>query len=179
MRDTFTAPPRALAAGLAVAAATAALSLAVAPRAFSAGRVTRTDLKPPATAALEECVTAQQQSERSATFSGEMSTLPGTARMEMRIDVQERDPGATTFHVVTAPGLGVWRDAAPGVKTFRYLKQVTNLAAPAFYRADVRFRWLNAKGHAIRWDELLTQRCLQTVAVQEEPPADGSGLPTA
>ena len=36
----------------------------------------------------------------------------------------------------------------PGVKIYKYLKQVTNLAAPASYRAAVRFRWLNAKGRA-------------------------------
>ena len=64
-----------------------------------------------------------------------MTAVPGTAKMEMRIDVLERAPTETAFHAVTAAGLGVWRTAAPGVKTYRYLKQVTNLAAPAYYRA--------------------------------------------
>ena len=46
----------------------------------------------------------------------------------------------------TAPGLGVLaQPLTPGVKTYQYLKQVTNLAAPAVYRALVRFRWLDAK----------------------------------
>jgi hypothetical protein len=182
VRNTFAASrprPRAstpLCSALAVTAF--AFAFAFVPRAWSATTTPATTTKPPAVATLEECTTAQQQAERAATFSGEMTLVPGTARMEMRIDVLERDPNATTFHTVAAPGLGVWRVAAPGVKTFRYLKQVTNLAAPAFYRASVRFRWLNAKGRLIRTDELLTQRCLQTDPVQEEPvttgPAPGS-----
>ena len=35
-----------------------------------------------------------------------------------------------SFHTITAPGLGVWRASDPGVKIYRYLKQVTNLFAP-------------------------------------------------
>ena len=38
------------------------------------------------------------------------------------------------LHSVTGPGVGVWRCSAPGVKSYRYLRQVTNLAAPASYR---------------------------------------------
>ena len=55
--------------------------------------------------------------------------------MEMRVDVLERLPGEALFHTLSAPGLGVWRSCRPGVKVYRYLKQVTNLAAPAVYRA--------------------------------------------
>ena len=75
-----------------------------------------------------------------------MTAIPGTARMAMRIDVQERMPGEALFHTVSAPGLGVWRGSDPKVKVYKYLKQVTNLSSPASYRALVRFRWLNAKG---------------------------------
>ena len=57
--------------------------------------------------------------------------------------------GEAQFHTVTAPGLGAWRVSDPGVKAYRYIKQVTNLSAPASYRATVRFRWLNAKGRLI------------------------------
>ncbi len=98
-----------------------------------------------ASAVLEQCVTAVTQAERSATFSGAMTAIAGSAHMAMRIDVQEQTPREALFHTITAPGLGVWRSADPGVKTYRYLKQVTNLSAPASYRAAVRFRWLNAR----------------------------------
>jgi hypothetical protein len=130
---------------------------------------TTTPVKVPGSATLEQCTTSTEQAERSATFAGEMTTIPGTAKMEMRIDVLERMPHETEFHVVTAPGLGVWRTAAPGVKAYRYLRQVTNLSAPASYRAAIRFRWVNAKGRTIRTLELKTPHCLQPVAPTDQP----------
>jgi hypothetical protein len=121
-------------------------------------------------ATLEECVTAVPQAERSATFSGEMTAIPGSARMMMRIDVQERMPEEALFHTLSAPGLGVWRGSDPKVKTYKYLKQVTNLSAPASYRAIVRFHWLNARGHLIRRAERLTPRCVQPAPVPASSP---------
>jgi hypothetical protein len=117
--------------------------------------------RPSASVALEQCVTAVVQTERSATFAGEMTSIAGSARMQMRIDLLERMPQDAAFHTVVAPGLGVWRFASPGVKVYKYLKQVTNLSAPAYYRAAVRFRWLNSKGKLIKALELRTPRCLQ------------------
>jgi hypothetical protein len=114
-----------------------------------------------ASAALEQCVTAVSQSERSATFSGGMTAIPGSVRMLMRIDVQALAPGEAVFHTITTPGLGVWRSSDWGVKTYRYVKQVTNLIAPALYRAVVHFRWLNAGGHLIKALERHTSRCDQ------------------
>jgi hypothetical protein len=147
--------------------------LALAPRALAAGvQSSSTAPKPLVSATLEQCVTSPEQAERTATFAGEMLAVPGTAKMEMRIEVLERQPKELLFHAVTAPGLGVWRVAAPGVKTYRYLKEVTNLSAPASYRAAVRFRWLGAKGKLIRAQELRTPRCLQPVVPAEPvPPA--------
>ena len=128
----------------------------------------------PASASLEECVSSASQEGRSATFAGEMSMLPGAVRMEIRIDLLERAPEELGYHRVAAPGLGVWRGAAPGVKTYRYLKQVTNLAAPASYRGLVRFRWLNARGRLIASTELRTRPCSQTLLSPPPPPAGGS-----
>jgi hypothetical protein len=124
-----------------------------------------------ASATLEQCVTAVAQTERSATFSGEMTAITGTARMAMRIDVQERMPGEALFHTVSAPGLGVWRGSDPGVKIYKYVKQVTNLSSPALYRAMVRFRWLNAKGYLVRHTERLTPRCVQPASAPTSPPS--------
>jgi hypothetical protein len=123
--------------------------------------------RPGVSATVEQCVASGTQSERSATFVGEMTAIGGTARMQMRIDVLERGPGEVRYHTVSAPGLGVWRTAAAGVKVYKYLKQVTDLAAPAFYRGAVRFRWLNAKGEQIGATELRTPRC-------EQPPASAA-----
>jgi hypothetical protein len=123
------------------------------------------------TATLEQCVTSGVQAERSVTFSGEMSSLPGATKMTMRIDIEERLPGEAEFHPVTYQGLGVWRAADPKVKVYKYLKQVTNLSSPAAYRGDVRFHWINARGHVIRRAERLTARCLQPAPATEQPPA--------
>ena len=168
----------------ALLAASAALTLA--PRAQSASTTgdatapkpaTTGTAKPLASASLEECTTSEQESERAATFAGEMSWIPGTTKMEMRIDVLERAPAETSFHLITAGALGSWRTAAPSVKSYRYLKQITNLTAPAYYRGAVRFRWLGAKGKLIKAMELRTARCLQTLVGAEAPPAGGEGSP--
>jgi hypothetical protein len=116
-------------------------------------------LKLPASAVLEQCVTAVEQSERSVTFAGEMTAVPGTARMQMRIELQERTPKELVFHQVADPGLGSWLRAAPGVHTYKNLSRVINLSAPAEYRGEIRFRWLNARGHAIKELSLRTGRC--------------------
>lgn len=140
-------------------------------------------------ATLEQCQASGAQSERSATFAGEMTSVAGTVRMQMRIDVEERAPADLHFHTVHAPGLGVWRSSAPGVKSYKYLKQVTNLSAPASYRAAVRFRWLNADGRLIKASERRTPACFQaSLPLGEEageptptpsPPTAGAGAPSA
>ncbi len=124
----------------------------------------QTDAAGGATATVEQCIATGEQTARSATFSGEMTALTGTARMAMRIEVQERPPGEELFHTVSAPGLGVWRGSAPGVKIYQYVKQVTNLSSPADYRALVRFHWLNDKGYVIKRAERFTATCAQPAA---------------
>lgn len=122
---------------------------------------TGTGVAPAVSVTLEQCVSTGEQADRSATFSGEMTAIAGTARMAIRVEVQERMPGEGLFHVVSAPGLGVWRGSGSGVKIYKYVKQVTNLSSPAVYRALVRFHWLNDNGHVIRRAERRTPRCAQ------------------
>ena len=131
---------------------------------------------PIASATLEQCATATiPQTERSATFAGEMTAVAGTARMEMRIDLEERALGELAFRTVSAPGLGVWHSSTAGVKVFAHIQQVTNLSAPAFYRAAVRFRWLNAKGRVLKSEELRTARCEQPAT----PAPSSASTPTS
>ncbi|MGH2864631.1 MAG: hypothetical protein ACRDJX_05215 [Solirubrobacteraceae bacterium] len=129
--------------------------------------------KAAATATLEQCLTALLQGERTATFAGEMLAITGTARMEINIGLLEKDAGEPQYHPVRAPGLGGWRGSAPGVKNYTYIKQVTNLGAPALYRGSVRFRWLNDKGRVIRAEEIRTPRCDQSA-----PSSTSFGAPT-
>ena len=172
-RSLLPTPRRRLAALLVCALALASLALAngaLADGGLVGAAALSSDpgAKQSDSATLEQCLTAATDAERSATFTGEMSAIPGSTKMQMRIDVLERMPGELVFHTVTAPGLGVWRSAAPGVKVYKYLKQVTNLSAPASYRAAVRFRWLNAKGRLLKSAELRTPKCDQPLAAPTE-----------
>ena len=120
-----------------------------------------------ASATLAQCATATApQAERSASFAGEMSAIAGSARMQMRIELQERASGPEAqYYTVGAGGLGLWRGvSSPGVKTFAHTQQFTNLSAPAVYRAAIRFRWLNARGRVIKSEELRTAGCEQPAA---------------
>jgi hypothetical protein len=171
---------RRLALGLlALGACSASLSVAPASAVRASGHSRAAESTPgdrsaPASAGLDQCVTSVLEADRSATFSGDMTAIPGTLRMAMRIEVQERMPGEAAFHTITAPGLGVWRASEVRVKVYRYFKQVTNLHSPASYRALVRFRWLSARRHVLRHEERLTARCLQP-APPAPPPAGPEG----
>jgi hypothetical protein len=129
----------------------------------------QTDAAGGAAATVEQCVTTGEQVDRAATFSAEMTAVTGTARMAMRIEVQERLPNEELFHTISAPGLGVWRGSAPGVKIYQYVKQITNLSFPADYRALVRFHWLNDKGYVIKRAERLTAKCEQSAPPTPSP----------
>jgi hypothetical protein len=127
--------------------------------------------------ALERCATSTVQAERSVTFVAQMTATNATQRMGMRIELQQRLRGEGEFHTVVAPGFGVWHPSEPGVKIYKYVKQVTNLSAPAAYRAVVRFRWLGERGHVLKRAELHTSRCLQptlSAQVKQAPVPPGA-----
>jgi hypothetical protein len=142
-----------------------------------AGAAVRRITAPPAagySVTLEQCVTSTVQIERSATFTAQMVATPATQKMALRFELQERMRGETDFHTVIAPGLGVWQRSEPGVKIYKYVKQVTNLAAPEAYRAIVRFRWSGEKGRVLKRAELRTQKCVQptlSAQVRQAPAA--------
>jgi len=156
---------RGAACGLAVlfAAVASAAPAAAAPAAASPGAtaVPASLPQPDVAATLAECVVPALSGERSATFAAEMTALPGSARMQMRMEVQERQSGEVLFHAILAPGLGAWRTSEASVHVYKYLRQITNLTSPAVYRAFVHYRWLNARGAVIRRAERVTPRCAQ------------------
>ncbi len=128
----------------------------------------------PDAASLVQCLTTGEQAERAATFAGEMMTIAGAARMSMRIELLERRPGEMSYHAVAAPGLGVWRASDPGVGVYKYVKQVTNLAAPADYKGLVTFRWQGARGRTLKRDERRTRRCSQPALMASTPSLSSS-----
>jgi hypothetical protein len=156
-----------------VAALTCALALSC--LAWAGAGPVAAAVKLPASASLEQCTTAVAQMDRSATFVGEMNAVPGTARMQMRIEVLERTPHEVVFHPVSSPGLGTWQRSSPGVKTYKTVNKVTDLSGPALYRAIIHFRWLSARGHVIKALELRTARCDQPGS--SPPAATAPGAP--
>ena len=144
---------------LAALLATGVLAQAPAPAPAPAG----------VTAAVEQCTPSVNQTERSATFVAQMTAVPGTQHMAMRIEVQERTPPDETFHTIVAPGLGMWRSSEPGVKVYKYVKELTNLAAPAAFRVQVHYRWLDDKGRIIKRAERRSPQCLQPVDIPAPP----------
>jgi|GEM_PF-4733627 len=130
---------------------------------------------PTIAATVTQCVTSIKEEERSVTFSGEMSVVPRTAKMAMRVEVEERLPHETQFHTVQTPGTAAaWRTSEPHVKIFKYLDQVTDLSAPARYRSTVRFRWLNGRGATIRRAARVTTSCVQPAAPEPSAPPIGT-----
>ncbi|MGA8354894.1 MAG: hypothetical protein WB698_12070 [Solirubrobacteraceae bacterium] len=140
-------------------------------------RYSTLDDRVPDAATLEKCVTAANPLERYAIFFGRMSVIPGATGMAMRIGIEEHTRGEA-FHAVEAagtPGLSAWRISEPGVKIFKDVKQVSNLEAPADYRAVVRFRWTDAKGTVIKREVLRTTVCRQPASEAQI----GATAPTA
>ncbi len=124
---------------------------------------------PAVSATVGECVIAAAATARSVTFTGQMETVIGAHRMAMQIVVQERTRGEAGFHTLTADGLGAWQRSEAGVKIYKYVRQVTDLPAPAVFRAVVEYHWLNEKGRVIRTDERRTSVCRQPAPHPKSP----------
>lgn len=145
---------------------------AVAPAATAAGPTRAATALVPGdySVTLEQCLSASAQGERSATFVAQMVGTAATQKMAMKIQLEERARGEAEYHPV-AP-IGPWKASEPGVKIYKYVKQVTNLAAPASYRLDVKFRWIGDKGKVIKRAELRSARCFQpTLMAPAQQPA--------
>ncbi len=110
---------------------------------------------------LDSCHPDPVAANRYAMFSAEMDTVGSTQRMSIRFDLLRRAPHSRGFHRVRAPGLGQWQTSDPGVAIFRLRREVTNLSAPATYRAVVRFRWSAASGRVIRRAHAVSADCRQ------------------
>jgi CARDB len=133
-----------------ILAAAVALGAAPATAADSAARV-----------ALLSCGTGLSAGDRTAVYEGRMRRVSGTRKMQMRFALQWRQPSARRWSAIKAPGLGTWVSSNAGVKSYTFTKRIENLAAPASYRIVVRFRWLDARGHTIDSDQIVSKPCRQ------------------
>jgi hypothetical protein len=155
----------------------AVLALPLLAAGSAAGAVPATgSTGPTLSATLEQCLTAPAQADRSATFTGQMETIAEAHRMAMQIVVQERTPGDTAFHTLDAPGLNVWQRSETGVKIYKDVRQVTDLPAPAVFRALVLYRWLNERGRIVKSAARRTAVCRQPAAAASGQPAPAATM---
>ena len=90
---------------------------------------------------LSACERGTDELDRAAVFEGQMRTIAGASRMQMRFTLQARTPDTARWSAVAAPGFGTWVSSAPGTSRYVYTKRVESLLAPASYRVLLRFRW--------------------------------------
>jgi hypothetical protein len=114
-----------------------------------------------AKALLGACERGDDESDRAAVFEGQMRTLPGAARMQMRFTLQARTPDTTRWSAVAAPGFGSWVSSAAGTSRYVYTKRVESLLAPASYRVLLRFRWTGPSGKVIARSRAYSRACKQ------------------
>ena len=135
---------------IAVATTVAALALVLLVAPDDSGRAA-----PPkadhGSAELIECRQGKQAKDRRATFRGEMTQLGGphtTWRMQMRFTLSEK-VGRGAWASLDTPGIGVWREARPGIVRFAYRQRVVALQKGTSYRALIEFRWLTTDGKRV------------------------------
>lgn len=107
----------------------------------------------PASAASQPVVrlAACDTQARTADFEGDMKTVPGTRRMQMRFTVQQLAAGGGQgWERVQAPNADMWVSALPGRLRYLYTKHVEGLQPGVGYRVSVRFRWRAADGSVLR-----------------------------
>lgn len=117
--------------------------------------------RPPARALLIACERSPEEAQRSGVFEGQMRLVPGASRMQMRFTLQASTPERRRWTNVDAPGFGLWVGSAPGTGRYLYTKRVMNLLAPASYRVQVRFRWLDAGDVVVERTRRYSEHCRQ------------------
>jgi hypothetical protein len=114
------------------------------------------------TASLTTCHVAADLLDRYATFAAQMVATPTTQQMALRLQLYEHTPGTTGYRLVTGvPGFGVWETSAAGIGIFNYSQEVTSLTAPASFRVQVGYRWLDGARHVIKRATRTTVACAQ------------------
>jgi hypothetical protein len=110
----------------------------------------------PASVSLTSCA----PKDREAAFEARMDQVSGAVRMRLRYTLEARKPGRVWRRVV-APELAGWRTADPQTTRFISERRVTALTGPSYYRAKVRFRWIDADGDTVARATRRSRACWQ------------------
>lgn len=97
--------------------------------------------------------------ERAAEFEARMSRAAGAAKLKMRFLLEARKPGSLRYRRVSAPGFSRWTSSQAA--RYVFTRRVEGLEGPARYRAQVRFRWIDADGRVIARDRAWSRSCKQ------------------
>ena len=89
-----------------------------------------------------------------------MDQISGAVRMRLRYTLEARKPGRV-WRRVAAPELGGWRAASTETTRFISERRVTQLTGPSYYRALVRFRWIDGDGHVVARAKSRSHACWQ------------------
>jgi hypothetical protein len=108
-------------------------------------------LAPAAQAKPRAVLVTCDRNHQAAVFEGRMGTVRGTDRMQMRFRLYVTEPEMTGWH----------RVAAPGRSRYVYTRRVEALLAPASYRVQIRFRWLDADGDTLKTARATSRTCRQ------------------
>jgi hypothetical protein len=114
-----------------------------------------------AKAVLADCERGPGETDRAAVFAGQMRTVRGASRMQMRFTLQARTPDQSRWGSVAAPGFGTWVSSQSGTSRYVYTKRIEGLLAPASYRVQLRFRWLSASGRTLATTRRNSASCRQ------------------
>jgi CARDB len=132
-----------------------------------------------ATVKVVDCIPSLDPAARSTTFEARMRAARGSERMQLRFTLQVREDALRGWRRVSATGFDTWLTSMPGVRRYSYAKTVTNLSAPAAYRAIVRFRWLDEDGEAVRSARETSASCRQPDLRPDLEPRRVDVLPAA
>ncbi len=94
-------------------------------------------------------------------FRGAIAAYGKGRTLQLRFTLQAKIAGGGGYKRVVAPTFDEWLTSQPGKRAYVYDKTVQNLEDGASYRAVVRFRWRDAKGHVVAGATKVTAACAQ------------------
>jgi hypothetical protein len=113
------------------------------------------------------CQTAVIPAQRGMSIAAVMRPIPGTARMAMKFQLMRRTRRHGPSSSLAGPSLKTWlapRNPTLGSRpgdTWVVKHPVVDLAAPAYYRFKVTFRWLDSSGGVIGQTDRRSPICFQ------------------
>jgi hypothetical protein len=122
---------------------------------------------PPAALRSYVCQTAKMPAQRAMSITAVMGHVDGTAKLQMRFQLVKRSKRHGAWTTVNGPGLKSWispKDPTLGTRTgdtWIVKHPVVGLAAPAYYRIGVAFRWLDSQGQVITSANRHSRVCFQ------------------